>query len=128
MKKRKEVQAVIRSPEGYLTVRKNNGEWRLLKGGVETGEELIEALKREIKEETGIEGVEVYGKAYSYRFKAGGFEHIVSSFLVMTEETDVDLQEEELMDFEWLEKKDLMGRVSFDNEREAVLEAISLIE
>ena len=70
MKKRKEVQAVIRSPEGYLTVRKNNGEWRLLKGGVETGEELIEALKREIKEETGIEGVEVYGKAYSYRWKS----------------------------------------------------------
>jgi 8-oxo-dGTP pyrophosphatase MutT (NUDIX family) len=39
----------------FLLTREDNGKWELLGGGLDHGEDPIAGLKREIKEETGLE-------------------------------------------------------------------------
>lgn len=53
------VRAVIEHDDKYLFVRNkvSEGFWCLPGGGVEKGEDIITALKREMIEETGIEPV-----------------------------------------------------------------------
>jgi 8-oxo-dGTP diphosphatase len=43
----------------FLLAKEDNGKWELLGGGLEHNEDPIAALKREFKEETGLEVVEV---------------------------------------------------------------------
>ncbi len=43
----------------FLLAKEDNGKWELLGGGLDHGEDPIVALKREIKEETGLEITEV---------------------------------------------------------------------
>lgn len=53
---RSSVYAVIKSEEGVLLVRDRTSDekWDLPGGGIEKGEDLINALEREVKEETGL--------------------------------------------------------------------------
>lgn len=43
----------------FLLAREGNGKWELLGGGLDHGEDPIVGLKREIKEETGLEVTQV---------------------------------------------------------------------
>jgi 8-oxo-dGTP diphosphatase len=43
----------------FLLAKEDNGKWELLGGGLDHDEDPIAALKREIKEETGLEIIEV---------------------------------------------------------------------
>ncbi|HVX48481.1 MAG TPA: NUDIX hydrolase [Candidatus Saccharimonadales bacterium] len=43
----------------FLLAKEENGMWELLGGGLDHGEDPVECLKREIKEETGLEVIEV---------------------------------------------------------------------
>jgi 8-oxo-dGTP pyrophosphatase MutT (NUDIX family) len=50
------VSAVILTPEGLLLQRRSdNGLWGLPGGSVEPGESVVEALVRDVREETGLE-------------------------------------------------------------------------
>lgn len=43
----------------FLLAKEDSGKWELLGGGLDHGEDPIECLKREVKEETGLEVIEV---------------------------------------------------------------------
>lgn len=127
MRLRKDVQAVLKNGNEFLIVKKNNREWRLLKGGVEEEETDKEALKREIKEEVGVSNVDIRGKIHSYEYKAEGVHHKVSSYLVETNQRGLEIFERELKDAEWVTIKELLEMLEYENERKVVRRALEIL-
>lgn len=62
-------------PGGPFWAKKNEGAWSIPKGLVESGEELLDAAKREFKEETGIQPVEPFYLLGSVKLKSGKIIH-----------------------------------------------------
>lgn len=126
---RNEVQGVIFDQKNgrlVLLVQKRDRRmrrlrWRLLKGGVNEGETELEALRREIFEETGLRNVEVLDRVHKYGFFFKGMQHKVSSFLVKADSRQpVRLQESELSDYVWTEPETAVRLLYWRNEKEAL--------
>ena len=49
-----ELQMLLAHPGGPFFKNKDDGAWTIPKGEIEPGEDLLEAAKREFKEETGV--------------------------------------------------------------------------
>jgi len=95
--------------------------WRLLKGGVNRGETKVEALMREVFEETGLKNVSVLGEVHSYQFLFRETLHNVSSFLVEADSKEaVRLQESELSDYLWTARDEADRLLYWANEKEAL--------
>ena len=80
------------------------GIYELPSGKVEEGEDLIEALKREVKEETGLEVVDVvkYIGHFDYTSKSGKLTRQFN-FLINVDEGEIILSEHE--DYVWADKE-----------------------
>jgi 8-oxo-dGTP pyrophosphatase MutT (NUDIX family) len=126
---RNEVQGVIFDRNDrrlVLLVRKRDTRvrrfhWRLLKGGVNRGETKVEALMREVFEETGLKNVSVLGEVHSYQFLFRETLHNVSSFLVEADSKEaVRLQESELSDYLWTARDEADRLLYWANEKEAL--------
>lgn len=129
MMTRNEVQAVIFDEKNgplVLLVQKRDRRitrfhWRLLKGGMNEGETKVDALRREILEETGLKNVKILGQVHNYEFIFKGIRHRVSSFLVKADSNDpVKLQESELSDYIWTEPDHASRLLYWHNEKEAL--------
>jgi ADP-ribose pyrophosphatase YjhB (NUDIX family) len=127
---RREVQGIIfdivNGEEMVLLVKKKDRRnrrfyWRLLKGGIENNESEVEALKREIFEETGLKKVYVVKRVYGYEFVFRGVKHVVSSFLVKADSTEaIRLQKTEIAETVWLPKNQALKTLYWKNEKEAL--------
>ena len=129
MNVRNEVQGVIfdrNNKKLVMLVQKRDTRirrfhWRLLKGGVNKGETKVDALKREILEETGLKNIKILGQIHSYEFVFRETLHRVSSFLVEADSKDtVRLQESELSDYLWTRLDDADRLLYWSNEKEAL--------
>lgn len=113
--------------EKFLLVKKldfsaRGYRWRLLKGGVKAGEREIEALKREIFEEVGLENVQVLDKVYSYQFTFKNVKHLVSSYKVKTNPREhIRLQTSEVAGYIWVPKEKAIKMLHWKNERKALV-------
>ena len=108
-------------------------EWCLPKGHLEAGETAAQAARREVAEETGIEGKVIAPLgSVDYWFSAAGFRihKVVHHFLLravggeLTVENDPD---HEAVAAEWVPYADLGERLSFANERRIALAASRLL-
>lgn len=108
-------------------------EWCLPKGHLEAGETPAQAARREVAEETGIEGKVIAPLgSVDYWFSAAGFRihKVVHHFLLravggeLTVENDPD---HEAVAAEWVPYADLGERLSFPNERRIALAASRLL-
>jgi len=130
MRIRREVQGVIfdivDGKEMVLLVKKRDRKnrrfyWRLLKGGVEDGETELQALKREISEETGLTNVQIIKKVYDYTFVFREVKHVVSSFLVKADSTQtLKPQRSEIVESVWMPKERALKTLYWRNEKEAL--------
>lgn len=131
MRIRRDVQAVIicntNGEEKFLLIKKldftaRRYRWRLLKGGVKTGETEIEALKREIFEEVGLEGVQVLEKVHSYQFTFKNVKHLVSSYKVLVNPYEhIRLQKSEVAGYIWVPKEKAIKMLHWKNEKKALV-------
>ena len=143
---KQDVQAVIfdYTPKKnviFLLIRKldavsHKSDWRLVKGGVEPGETEVEALTREILEETGLKNVKVLGKIYSYEFSFRNTRHIVSSYLVRADSGEQvrlsDTSERRpIVSYKWMDYESALRALRWKNEKIALrrgMERINLMQ
>ncbi len=73
MKRKKSAGGVVLNDRGeVLVVNQNHRSWSLPKGHIDPGEDELEAARREIYEESGVQKLELVKKLGSYhRFKLG---------------------------------------------------------
>lgn len=130
MQIRREIQAVLYNRFGRetrvllvkkLDMRKYASHWRLLKGGIEEGEQEIDALKREIFEEVGLRDVLIEGKINQYEYESEGTLHQVSSYAVkVMTNTPLKVQTEELIDAGWVPRGQALSLLHWQHERNSI--------
>jgi len=116
----------------YLLLHYQSGHWEFAKGHLEKGESDIEAAKREIKEETGIDDIHIlpgFKKSLKYFFRASyGLQgeakkkapwvfKLVVFYLAKTHTKDIQLSKEHI-GFAWLPYQGALARLTFKNAKE----------
>ncbi len=101
------------------------------KGHVEKGEKDIETAKRELKEETGIEGAYFlpgFKEWIKYFFKKDGenFFKIAVFFLVETKKKEVTLSSEHV-DYKWFTFTEALENITFENTKRVLKKADQFI-
>jgi len=135
---KRDVQAVIfvRAPEGprFLLIERYDSSygqffWRLVKGTVRPGEELEEALLREIREEVGLANVRVLGQLGRYSYEHKGVKHEVASFLVEADPSEpVRLAPSDdgrpLRAYRWARHEEALELLRWESEKEMLSSAL----
>jgi 8-oxo-dGTP pyrophosphatase MutT (NUDIX family) len=113
-----------------LTKRRDNGQWCLPSGGMESGESAAEACEREVFEETGLsvrvkrlvgvyshpDQLIIYGDGNKFQIVAIHFEaEVIDGELGLSDETS---------DFGYFSKEDLDGLEMLGKHRERILDTM----
>ena len=118
MKYEKSCGAVIFDGDKVLVIQQVAGHWGFPKGHVEEGETEVETAVREIKEETNLD-VEINEKlryVESYSPEENVKKYVVF-FVAKKIGGEVKVQEEEVIDSEWLLPKDAMERLTYESSK-----------
>lgn len=111
----------------YLLLHYKAGHWDYVKGQVEPKENEKDTVKRELKEETGIDKahfVEGFREEISYFYRRGGktvYKKVIF-YVVEAEESEVKLSYEHV-GYEWLNYQNAMERLTFANARKVLKKA-----
>jgi len=115
------------TPKKFLLLHHGKAHWDFPKGHVEGKETEIETLRRELKEETGIETIKLvpgYRKKIRYFFTSLGETIAKTVFFYLAETFDEKVKlSHEHSGYEWLEFEDALEKLSFENTRKLLREA-----
>lgn len=101
--------------------------WDLPKGHIEKGEKEIDTVKREVREETGLENIELiegFKEWIKYFFKLKGktiFKTVVF-YLAKTREEKVKISQEHL-GYKWLPYQQALEQLTFQNAKDILKKA-----
>tara|TARA_B100001996_G_scaffold170634_1_gene130180 strand:- start:302 stop:775 length:474 start_codon:yes stop_codon:yes gene_type:complete len=111
----------------FVGKRKDNpvNKWQMPQGGVNEGEKLIDAMKRELKEETGIKNIKILkeidgwseyelpenllGKIWRGKYRGQKQKWFVVKFLGKDNEIDLKTSNHEFIEWKWLDIESLPG-------------------
>tara|TARA_Y100001936_G_C16025967_1_gene642542 strand:- start:686 stop:1162 length:477 start_codon:yes stop_codon:yes gene_type:complete len=111
----------------FVGKRKDNpvDKWQMPQGGVNEGENLIDAMKRELKEETGIKNIRILkevegwseyelpenllGKIWRGKYRGQKQKWFIVKFLGNDNEIDLRTSNHEFIEWKWLEIESLPG-------------------
>lgn len=100
---------VYESAEGgllILVLQHQAGHWGFPKGHLEAGENPLQAARRELREETGIDNIDIYPEPefrqhYSFEKEGKYYNKEVIYFLAETDNREVELDNDEIVDYAW---------------------------
>jgi len=101
--------------------------WDLPKGHIERGEKEIDAVRREVEEETGlkdikfVEGFKEWIK-YFFKFKEKNILKFVTFYLAQTQTKEVKISWEHI-GFKWLPCQEAIAQLTFKNAKEILKKA-----
>jgi putative (di)nucleoside polyphosphate hydrolase len=115
----------------------NEKYWDIPKGGVEKGESLVEAIKRELQEELGIDkfgNIRKLNINFSFNYpieikKLTGFDsQKVELFFVefYGEDKDIKVDKKEIDNFVFVDEKEFLQKVSYETTKEAFRKFLKL--
>lgn len=122
---------VVGQIEVALIATDRGGRWGLPKGHVQRGETAEAAAAREIAEETGLEGEVVRHLAtieYWFRANSARIHKYVDLFLLRYTSGEPVPQVGEVDDARWFPLPDALRMVSFDRERDVLVQVLALWE
>ena len=128
MRRERSAGAVVFNPkiEKYLLLHYPAGHWDFPKGHVDRGEKDVNAAKREIFEETGLEIEILFGfnEIIKYHFKEQGIliEKKVIYFLGITEKEEIRLSYEH-DGYAWLSYEEALDRLTYDSSKKVLMKA-----
>jgi 8-oxo-dGTP pyrophosphatase MutT (NUDIX family) len=105
----------------YLLLQHPEGHWGFPKGHIEEEEDLREAARRELREETGIGSITIvadFQGEVEYEFNRDDelVHKRVTYFLGETDQDEVQLSPEHLA-FQWLDYRRALERLTYENSR-----------
>jgi len=111
----------------FVGKRKDNPEkhWQMPQGGIDQGENYLDAMKRELSEETSIKNIEILkeingwteyelpdyliGKIWRGKYRGQKQKWFIVRFLGKDEEINLKTNHPEFIDWKWVEARDLPG-------------------
>lgn len=120
------------SEKEFLLLHYRAGHWGFPKGHVEQGETEGQTLRREVREETSLEGIKVvpgfrqYTKYYFRRGQETVFKEV--AFYLAESSGGVVKISHEHQGFEWLPYEKAMQRLSFKNTKMVLEKAVGLLQ
>ena len=111
----------------YLLLRYPAGHWDLPKGNIEKGEQPIQTMKREVREETGIGEVKVFDgfeRKIEYNYMRGGrrIHKTVVFFLAEAGDDKVTISFEH-QEYGWFSYDEALRTVTYSNAKRLIREA-----
>ena len=111
----------------YLLLHYQAGHWDFPKGNIEKGEKVEETVKREVKEETGIEDIKFTpgfkeSIKYFYKLKGKNIFKIATFLLAETKTKEVKISWEHI-GFKWLPYGEVLEQLTFENAKEILKKA-----
>ena len=108
----------------FLLVKINGGNWGFPKGHIEENENEIEAAKREIKEETGLD-VELYysdefKKVISYITNDGNLKYVTLYLAEVGNDDQVYIDNDEIVDYKWLRLDEALKVITYSSQRDVL--------
>ena len=124
------VYKYIGDTKAYLTVRSNAfGHWGFPKGHIEAGESEEETAKREVLEETGLHVSLYEGFRTSVEYSPmKGISKEVVFFIGKSLDRDVNIQQEEIQDYKWLNYSKTLELLTFDTDRTVLIKVNKFID
>ena len=122
----------VHDEKKFLVLKYPGGHWDFVKGKMENSEEPRQTAIRETKEETGIVGVKFIDGfneeiSYSFYVKKEEIDKKVIFYLGKTQSTEIVISHEHL-DFAWLNFKDAMERITYENAKRILTKANNLLQ
>jgi dihydroneopterin triphosphate diphosphatase len=108
---------------------KRGGFWQPVTGGVEEGETISEALKREVNEETKISNfIQILEKVHYFELESGSIRRVKSKDKIkeyvygveVSEDQTVEICPEEHTEFKWCSYEDALGLLRWDTNKTAL--------
>ena len=120
---------IINEKKEFLLIRhKNGGHWDFPKGHKEAGESSKETALREVLEETGLTVRLIEGFKEKSRYSPKpGMEKTVTFYLGFSM-GEVQIQEEEILDFEYLTYDEAKARITFKESKSIIASAKQFID
>ena len=109
----------------FVGKRKDNpiDKWQMPQGGVDKGEELVDAMKRELKEETSIKNIKIIkeidgwldyelpknllGKIWKGKYRGQKQKWFIVKFLGEESEINITTKRPEFIEWKWVERSQL---------------------
>jgi len=121
------VNAIISNSNQYLLLKRSpqdGGFWQTLTGTVDGDENLLETLRREVKEETGIIDLEINeSPIHFFTWKKNTMDVVELVYLCKTKQRDVTLSFEHT-DYQWVDQEKAESIVEKTNNKVAIQKAI----
>ena len=116
----------------YLIIRDSYRNWGFPKGHLEPDEAPESAAKREVQEETGLDGITVDGEIdtidWYFRFRGKLVHKVCHFYLMQTRNTHTTPQRDEgITACRWANFSDAMRLVSYDNARDVLSRANEMV-